>query len=174
MSLLRQCYAKLKLRINEAKSAVASAFERKFLGYALWWCTKSQEVKCKVADKALANFKTRIRQLTSRTGGRSMSQVVEKLRSYLLGWKAYFGLAQTPGTRSDLDRWIRRRLRAIQRKQWKRPKTIYRELRAMGASDGVAKQVAATSGRWWYGSANMLNRVLNIKHFDQLGLPRLS
>ncbi len=86
----------MKLQINEAKSAVASAFGRKFLGYALW-VAKGQEVKCAVAKKPLQNFKARIRQLTRRSGGRSMEQVVEKLRPYLLGWRAYFGLAQTPG-----------------------------------------------------------------------------
>ena len=94
MALLRKLYAKLKLQINEAKSAVASALGRKFLGYELW-VAKGLEVKCAVAHKALDNFKARIRQLTRRSGGRSMEQVVEKLRPYMLGWKAYFGLAQT-------------------------------------------------------------------------------
>jgi RNA-directed DNA polymerase len=95
MALLRTLYAKLRLQINEGKSAVASAFGRKFLGYALW-VAKGGEVKCKVADKPLQNFKVRLRQLTRRSGGRSMSEVVGKLRPYLLGWKSYFGLAQTP------------------------------------------------------------------------------
>ena len=95
MAYLRTLYAGLKLQVNEAKSAVASVFGRKFLGYALW-VAKGCEVKCKVADKPLQNFKARIRQLTRRSCGRSLAQVVEKLRPYLLGWKAYFGLAQTP------------------------------------------------------------------------------
>jgi hypothetical protein len=95
MVLLRKLYAGLKLQINEAKSAVGSAFGRKFLGYSLW-VAKGKEVKCKVAEKPLQNFKAKVRQLTRRTGGRSMEQVVERLRPYLLGWKAYFGLAQTP------------------------------------------------------------------------------
>ena len=89
MAYLRRLYVNLKLQINEAKSAVASAFGRKFLGYALW-VAKGREVKCKVAPKPLQNFKARIRQLTRRSGGRSMAQVVDKLRPYLLGWKAYF------------------------------------------------------------------------------------
>jgi len=105
MAWLRRLYGKLKLQINEAKSAVGSAFGRKFLGYALWVAT-GREVKCKVADKALGDFKTRVRQLTGRSGGCSMEQVVEKLRPYPLGWKAYFGLAQAgqmgaPPTTSD-------------------------------------------------------------------------
>ena len=109
MVLLGKLYAGLKLQINEAKSAVASAFGRKFLGYALW-VAKGKEVKCAVAHKALQNFKARIRQLTRRSGGRSMSQVVNKLRPYLLGWKAYFGLAQTPKVWRELDEWLRHRL----------------------------------------------------------------
>src|SRR5450756_996701 len=89
MGLLRTMYTGLRLQINEAKSAVGSAFGRKFLGYALW-VAKGKEVKCKVAEKPLQNFKARIRKLTRRSGGRSMEQVVEKLRPYVLGWKAYF------------------------------------------------------------------------------------
>ena len=106
-------YGGLKLQINEAKSAVASAFGRKFLGYALW-VAKGREVKCAVAHKAVDNFKARIRQLTRRSGGRSMEQVVQRLRPYMLGWKAYFGLAQTPKVWRELDEWLRHRLRAIQ------------------------------------------------------------
>ena len=173
MGLLRTLYTGLKLQINEAKSAVASAFGRKFLGYALW-VAKGKEVKCAVAKKALDNFKARIRQLTRRACGRSMAQVVEKLRPYLLGWKAYFGLAQTPRVWRELDEWLRHRLRAIQLKHWKRPKTIYRELKAQGASEDVAKQVAANSRRWWRNSDRLLKTVLTIAYFDGLRLPRLS
>ena len=172
MAYLRKLYGSLKLQINEAKSAVGSAFGRKFLGYALW-VAKGREVKCAVAHKALDNFKARIRQLTRRSGGRSMEQVVEKLRPYLLGWKAYFGLAQTPGVWRELDEWLRHRLRAIQLKHWKRPKAIYRELKALGASQDVAHQVAANGRRWWRNSDGALKRVLTIAYFDQLGVPRL-
>ena len=173
MALLRKLYAGLKLQINEARSAVGSAFGRKFLGYALW-VGKGHEVKCKVAKKPLQNFKVRIRQLTCRSGGRSMGHVVEKLRPYVLGCKAYFGLAQTPKVWRELDEWLRHRLRAIQLKHWKRPKTIYRELKALGATDDVAKRVAVNCRRWWRNSAKLLNSVLTIAYFDSLGLPRLS
>lgn len=173
MTYLRTLYAELKLQINEAKSAVASAFGRKFLGYALW-VARGREVKCAVAKKALDNFKARIRQLTRRSGGRSLAQVAEKLRPYLLGWKAYFGLAQTPSVWQGLDEWLRHRLRAIQLRQWKRPRTIYRELKARGASEDVARQVAGNCHRWWRNSARLLNSVLTIAYFDGLGLPRLS
>ena len=173
MALLGKLYAKLKLQINEAKRAVASAFGRKFLGYELW-VAKGKEVKCAVAYKALDNFKARIRQLTRRSGGRSMAQVVRKLRPYLLGWKAYFGLAQTPKVWRELDEWLRHRLRAIQLKQWKRPRTIYRELKAIGAQENVALQVAGNSRRWWRNSAKLLHTVLTIAYFDSMELPRLS
>jgi len=173
MAYLRKLYAGLKLQINEAKSAVASAFGRKFLGYALW-VAKGKEVKCAVAHKALDNFKARIRQLTRRSGGRSMAQVVEKLRPYLLGWKAYFGMAQTPRVWRELDEWLRHRLRAIQLRHWKRPRTIYRELKALGASEDVANQVAGNCHRWWRNSNGAIKRVLTIAHFDRLGVPRLS
>ena len=173
MAYLRTLYAGLKLQINEAKSAVASAFGRKFLGYALW-VAKGKEVKCKVADKPLQNFKARIRQRTRRSGGRSMAQVVEKLRPYLLGWKAYFGMAQTPRVWRELDEWLRHRLRAIQLKHWKRPKAIYRELKVLGASEDVANQVAGNCHRWWRNSDGVIKRVLTIAYFDRLGVPRLS
>jgi RNA-directed DNA polymerase len=173
MALLRGLYGKLKLTINEAKSAVASVFGRKFLGYSLW-LARADVVKRKVAAKPLATFKQRVRQLTRRSGGRSMQQVVDGLRPYLLGWKAYFGLAQTPSVWRELDEGLRHRLRAIQLKQWRRGKTIYRELRALGATSGVARQVAANSRRWWRNSAMLLNSALTIAWFDRLGLPRLS
>jgi RNA-directed DNA polymerase len=173
MGVLRRLYEKLNLTINESKSAVASVFGRKFLGYSLW-VARDQAVQRRVADKPLATFKQRVRQLTRRNGGRSMQQAVDGLRPYLLGWKAYFGLAQTPGVWQRLDEWLRHRLRAIQLKQWKRGTTIYRELRALGASSGVARRVAANGRRWWRNSGMLLNSVLTIAWFDRLGLPRLS
>ena len=103
-----------------------------------------------------------------------MEQVVQRLRPYLLGWKAYFGLAQTPKVWRELDEWLRHRLRAIQLKHWKRPTTIYRELKALGATDDVAKQVAGNSRRWWRNSDGCSTRVLTIAYFDRLGVPRLS
>jgi len=173
MALLRRLYAGLKLQINEAKSAIASAFGRKFLGYALW-VAKGREVKCAVDRKALADFKARIRQLTRRSGGRSMEQVVGRLRPYLLGWKAYFGLAQTPKVWRELDEWLRHRLRAIQLRHWKRPATMYRELKALGAGEAAARRVAANGRCWWRNSDRLLKTVLTIAYFDRLGVPRLS
>ena len=173
MALLQRLYAKLGLKVNETKSAVAAVFGRKFLGYSLWETGKG-EVKRRVADKAMIKFKQRVRQLTRRNSGRSMGQVVEKLRPYLLGWKAYFGLAQEPKVWRELDDWLRRRLRAIQLKHWKRGPTIYRELQALGASAKVARQVAGNASRWWRNSGRALKSVLTSAYFDRLGVPRFS
>ena len=173
MKLLRKCYAKLRLKVNETKSAVASVFGRKFLGYS-FWVGPGGEVKCAVAAKPLATFKQRIRQLTRRCVGRSMEAVVERLRVYLLGWKGYYRLAQTPGIWRRLDEWLRHRLRAIQLKQWKRGSTMYRALRDLGASEPVARRVAANSRCWWRTSGLVINKVLTIAYFDRLGVPRLS
>ena len=146
MTLLRRLYAKLRLKVNETKSAVASVFaNRKFLGYSFG--RYRGEVKRKMATKALATFKQRVRQLTRRSGGRGMRQVIDRLRH---------------------------RLRAIQLKQWKHGPTMYRELRALGAAHWVAQKVAANSRCWWCNSAKSLNGVLTIAYFDRLGLPRLS
>ena len=172
MALLKRLYEKLHLSVNESKSAVASAFGRKFLGYAFW--ASPQGLKRTVAVKARKQFKHRIRELTRRSGGRSLRQVVENLRPYLLGWKTYFGLSQTPRIWRELDEWMRHRLRAIQLKQWRRGPTIYRELRALGASSQTARKVAANSYSWWRNSRFELNRVLDVAWFDRLGLVRLS
>ena len=174
MQLLRRLYGRLHLRINESKSAVASVFTgRKFLGFSFWMAPKGV-VKRRVARKAVMAFRQRVRWLTRRSGGRSIQQVVDGLRPLLLGWRAYFGLAQTTGVWRELDEWIRHRLRAIQLRQWKRGKTMFRELCAMGASTEVARKVAANSRRWWHNSAMLLNSVLTLSWFDSLGLPRLA
>ena len=132
------------------------------------------EVKRKVAKKPLNTFKQRIRELTRRSGGRSMPEVVQRLRSYMLGWKGYFQLAQTPNVWRTLDEWLRHRLRAIQLKHWRRGTTMYRELLKLGAAPSVAKRVAANSRRWWRNSDRFLNTVLTIAYFDRLGVPGLS
>src|SRR3546814_3034767 len=87
-----------------------------------------------------------------------MEEVIGRLRSYLLGWKGYFGLAQTPSVWRGLDQWIRRRLRALQLKQWRRGKTIYRELIRLGASARVAQSVATLNRRWWHNSLSAVHQ----------------
>ena len=173
MTLLRKMYGKLHLTVNEAKSAVASVFGRKFLGFSFWAAPKG-EIKCKVAAKPLATYKQRIRQLTRRSGGRSMAEVVERLRPYVLGWKAYFRLSQTPKVWRTLDEWMRHRLRAIQLKHWKRGTTMYRELKALGASELVARRVAGSARSYWRNAYRLINSILTLAYFERLGVPRLS
>ena len=172
MALLRRLYAKLRLKINESKSAVASVFGRKFLGYSLW-VAKAGGVKRRVADKATKAYKQRVRQLTRRMGGKSMVEVVEKLKLYVNGWKAYFKLADTPKVWRELDEWMRHRLRAIQLKQWKRGSKMYGELVKLGAAEGVARRVATNSRCWWRNSGKQINMVMTITYFDGIGAPRL-
>jgi hypothetical protein len=101
--------------------------------------------------------------------------VVAELRSYLTGWKLYFQLAETPGVFDDLDQWLRHRLRAVQLKQWKRGTTAYRELRARGVSDIVARGGAGQVRRWWAAASHAtFKTALPISYFDRLGLPRLA
>ena len=173
MRLLRQLYARLRLRVNESKSAIALAWSRKILGYS-FWTSPGRVVKRRVADKAIAAMKERVRLITRRTRGRSIEQVAKELRSYLVGWKAYFQLADTPHIFGDLDKWIRHRLRAIHLKHWKRGRTIFRELRARGLSEHAAARVAANGRSWWRNSAMAIHIAFPIRYFDELGVPRLA
>ena len=173
MRLLRKLFTGLKLRVNESKSAVDLATRRKILGYA-FWVAPGRTVKRRVSRKALEAMKDRVRLITKRNGGRSVAQVAAELRSYLVGWKEYYRLADTPRVFRDLDEWIRHRLRALLLKQWKHGTTIYRELRSRGMSHASAAQVAGNGKSWWKNSALLLNSALSIRYFDQLGVPRLA
>jgi RNA-directed DNA polymerase len=172
LKALRGCYAKLRLVVNEAKTAVARVWGRKFLGYCFW--RSKDGAKLAVSAQALDKLRRRLRQLTARKRGRSLAQLAQDLRAYVPGWKAYYRLAQTPKVMEGLDKWLRRRLRALQLKHWKRGTTIFRALRRLGASEEQAARVAANARRWWRNSAMELNRHLPIAYFDRLGVPRLS
>jgi group II intron reverse transcriptase/maturase len=172
MQTLRRLFAKLRLRVNESKSGVARPQDRKFLGYSFW--SRGGEVKRRVAPQALEAMKERVRRITRRSRGRSMTTVIAELRSYLVGWKNYFKLADTPGIFRDLDAWIRHHLRALQLKHWKNESTVYRELRARGLSELKADKVARNTRSWWRNSGLEINIALPTRHFDNLGLPRLA
>jgi RNA-directed DNA polymerase len=170
---LRGCYARLRLKVNEPKTAVAPVRGRKFLGYC-FWMTRKGEVRRAVADEAIARLRERIRQLTRGTRGRSLQQIAADLRNYVPGWKAYFRLAQTPKVMRELDEWLRHRLRAVQLRHWRRGPTILRELCRLGAGRELAERIARNAGSWWRNSAMGLNRVLTLAYFDRLGVPRFS
>ena len=174
LAVLRQRYAKLKLRINEEKSAVARVWDRKFLGYG-FWVAAGKTVKRRVAPKALEELKQNIRAITCRSGGRSMEQVCGELGAYLRGWKEYFKLADTPRAFRDLDEWLHHRLRAIQLKQWKRGRTTFRELRARGLPEWLVWRGASFRRRWWWASAlGAMHTALPGSYFERLGVPRLA
>jgi len=173
MRTLRRLYAKLRLRVNEAKSAVARPWGRKFLGYS-FWVAKGGEVRRRVAPAALEAMKDRVRAMTGRNRGRSLEQVSQDLRGYLVGWREYYRLADTPGVFRDLDKWVRHRLRVVHLKQWKRGRTVYRELRARGLSQPAAACVARHTRRWWWNASRYLHVALTTRYFDGLGVPRLA
>jgi RNA-directed DNA polymerase len=173
METLKRLYAGLRLRINEAKSAVARPEDRKFLGYS--FVDQEGAVTLCVAPKALAAMKERVREIVNRTAGRSIHTMVAALRSYLPGWKNYFRLADTPRVFHNLDAWIRRRLRMVHLKQWKQGPTVFRELRARGLSIRAAAEVAAHCRRWWRTAGHVaLHTALPNSYFDRIGIPRLA
>jgi group II intron reverse transcriptase/maturase len=174
MEALVGLYAKLRLRVNAEKSAVARAWDRPFLGFR-FWVAPGRVIKRCVARNALNAMKERVRQITSRTGGRSLGQVTAELRSYLVGWKAYFRLADTPSSFAAVDQWLHRRLRALQLKQWKQGPTVYRELLARGVPARRAAAAAAHATRRWRIAAHgALHIALSTSYFDRLGVPRLA
>ena len=172
MATLKRLYARLRLRVNDSKSAVARAWERKFLGFS-FWVAPGRVIRRRVAPQALKEMKDRVRQITGRSGGRSLKAVGVELREYLTGWKAYFQLAETPKIFDDLDQWTRHRLRALQLKQWKRGRTAFRELRARGLSVSGAAKVAANTRRWWHNAQILIHVALPKREIDALGVPRL-
>jgi group II intron reverse transcriptase/maturase len=170
---LTRLYAKLKLTINPTKSAVAPARDRSFLGYSFWHAP-GKIVKRRVAPKALETMKERVREITSRNGGRSLTHVVALLRSYLVGWKAYFRLADTPGVFTGVDQWLHRRLRMLILKQHKRGTTLYRTLCARGLPKRLALAAAAHCGRWWaMATHGALKTAFPTQYFFSRGVPRL-
>lgn len=170
-SLTRFLTTKLKLKVNESKSAVARPWERKFLGFTF---TTTRDPKRRIAPKALLRFRERIRELTCRTRGVSLPQMVAQLSKYLTGWRGYYGFCQTPTVLRDLDSWIHRRLRAVAWKHWKRGRTRFVELTARGIGKDLAAQTAGSPhGPWRIARSPALHYAFPMRYFDQLGLPRL-
>jgi RNA-directed DNA polymerase len=164
---------KLKLKVNREKSAVGKPKERKFLGFR--FLDGKGGAMRGIAPTAVSRLKARVRELTRRTTGRSIKQVVEQLSRFLQGWKAYFGFCQTPWELRDLDSWIRRRLRNIIWKQWKRARTRFKELRKRGVSKKLAATtVGSAHGPWRLSRSRAVNIALPRAYFDKLGLVALA
>jgi RNA-directed DNA polymerase len=171
-SVTRFLERRLKPKVNQQKSAVARPVERKFLGFSF---TGGREPKRRIAPQALRRFKERVRELTRRTSGRALTQIVEKLADSLIGWRGYFGFCQTPSVLRSLDKWVRRRLRAIVWTQWKRGRTRFAELRRHGVGPDLAAQTAGSPhGPWRLSNSPALAIALPNAFFRALGLPAVA
>jgi len=171
-SITRFLTAKLKLKVNPGKSAVAQPKHRKFLGFSFMG---GKQPRRRIAPKAILRCKARIRELTCRTRGISMEQRATELSAYLCGWRGYFGFCQTRSVREDLDQWLRRRLRSAIWKQWKRGRKRFAELRQRGIGRNLAAQTAGSPhGPWRIANSPALAIALPKAYFDSLGIPRLA
>lgn len=159
---------RLKLKVNKAKSAVAKPSVRKFLGFSF---TSGEQPRRRIAPQAIVRFKARVRELTRRTRGASLPQIVKELSIYLIGWRGYFGFCETPSALRKLDAWTRRRLRAIAWKQWRRGRTRYAELRRRGVGRELAACTAGSPhGPWRLANSPALAIALPNALLSSLGL----
>jgi RNA-directed DNA polymerase len=162
---------KLRLKVNEAKSAVARPQERKFLGFSF---SAGPEVKRVIAPKALDRFKRRVRDITRRAKGVSMKTTIEELAPYMRGWRGYFGFCETPEVLIGLTRWVRLRLRAAMWRQWKTPRRRREALMELGVRTRLASNTAGSGlGPWYLAKAKALSVGLSNAYFKSLGLPSL-
>jgi len=171
-SVTRFLTENLKLTVNVSKSAVDRPWNRKFLGFSF---TIGKTPKRRIAPKALARFKERIRELTCRTGGTSLERVIERLSRYLHGWRGYFGHCETPRVLQALDSWLHRRLRAVLWKQWRTGHQRFTALRKRNASRDLAAQTAGSChGPWRISKSPAMHLAFPTQYFQSLGLPRLA
>jgi len=170
-SIKRFIMQKLKLKVNEAKSAVGRPQERKFLGFSF---TEGPEVKRVIAPKALGRFKQRVREITRRAKSVSIETTIEELGPYMRGWRNYFGLCETPEVLMYLTRWVRLRLRAALWRQWKTQRRRRAALMALGVGQQLASNTAGSGhGPWYLARSKALSVGLSNRHFRTLGLPSL-
>jgi RNA-directed DNA polymerase len=159
---------RLRLKVNLEKSAVARPWRRKFLGYSM---TSHQEPRLKVAETSIQRLKAKVRAIFREGRGRSLSRVIKELNSLLRGWMQYFRLAETKGIFEDLDGWVRRKLRCLLWRQWKRSFTRARNLMKRGLDKLRAwKSVTNGRGAWWNARAQHMNEAFPKSYFDRLGL----
>jgi RNA-directed DNA polymerase len=170
-SITKFITTKLKLKVNDEKSAVDRPGARKFLGFSFTW---QREPRRRIAPKALQRFKQRVRELTRRTRGVSVETMVQQLNRYLIGWRGYFGFCQTPSVLQSLEAWVRRRLRSVIWKQWRRGKVRFAELTKRSVGNALAAKTAGSShGPWRLSNSPALAIALPNAYFAVLGLPSL-
>lgn len=171
-SITRFITTKLKLKVNQQKSAVAQPWERKFLGCSF---TSAGVPKRRIAPKAVDRLKKRVQELTRRTSGASIERMAEELTRYLRGWLGYFGKCETPSVLRSLEEWTRRRLRSAIWKQCKRGSVRFVELRKRGVGHDLASKTAGSPhGPWRLSNSPALARALPNAYFDSLRIPRLT
>ena len=158
----------LRLRVNEQKSAVARPWGRKFLGYT---CTAQRDSRLRIAPESVRRLRQKVREVARTGSGRSLSRTIEGLNRLLRGWMNYFQLTQATGVLDELDGWLRRRLRCLLGRQWKRPRTRARRLRALGL-DAERAHISAYNGHgpWWNAGASHMHHALPAAYFTRMGL----
>ncbi len=169
-SVSRFLTKKLWLKVNAAKSAVARPEARKFLGFSI----SNDGSERRIAPQALGKFKTRVREITRRTQGLSLGQLIEELAPYLIGWRGYFGFCQAPRVLTNLEAWIRRRLRMYLWRQWRNGHNRFKELRRRGVPKfNAAVAAGSPTGFWRMSGHPAVQQALRNHTFDSRGLPRL-
>lgn len=159
---------RLKLKVNREKSAVGRPRDRKFLGFSF---TSGEQIKRRIAPKSIARFKQRVRGLTARTRGTQVEAMIERLNRFLRGWREYYGHCETPSVLEQLDRWIRRRLRCVVWKQWKRGRTRFAELRKRAVNQSLAARTAGSAhGPWRISNSPALSFAIPNAYLGKLGL----
>ena len=167
-SLERFLAKRLRLKVNRDKSAVARPWQRSFLGYSV---TVARTPKLKVAPKSLARLKQKLREVMRSARGRSLVRTCETLAPVIRGWVAYYRLADVRGSFEALDQWLRRKLRALLWRQWKRPRTRYRELLRRGLDPDTARRSARNGrGPWWNAGAGHTHLAVPTSWLRQHGL----
>ena len=171
-SVTRFLERRLKLRVNRQKSAVGRPWERKFLGFSLTWHRKP---RLRVAKESVRRFRVALRQSLRRGRGRNLGRyIVEDLGPKLCGWVNYFRISEVKGVFEQLDEWLRRRLRNIIWRQWKRPRTRRNKLMQRGLHEACASRSAYNGrGPWWNCGASHMNRAFPKRYFDNHGLVSL-
>jgi group II intron reverse transcriptase/maturase len=170
-SITRFIEGKLRLKVNQTKSAVDRPWKRKFLGFSFTW---NKSPKVRISKESVKRLKKKVKELTSRSKSIPMEQRIRKLNEYLIGWCGYYALADTPSKFKEFDGWIRRRLRMCLWKEWKTPKTRVRKLKGLGVSDGKAYEWGNSRKKYWrVAKSPILHKSLDNSYWSHRGLKSL-